>query len=150
MTNTARGTRGDTPGLEKLVSEAAKAVGRELEERAAPRGGRNVRALLAGLAMIGLVIVLVSRRDALRAPAPDPRLAAVGKAVALIDARNRVFAAWDSTGRLPESLRKVGPPQPMIAFSVTDSSFRFAFTRIDGDSVRVEYTRNNRHGTFSR
>ena len=155
MTNNAPRPESEGPSLEALVSKADDVMRREAAapgaaQGPAPRGGWNARAVVAALSLLGLVAVLVAQGESLSAPAPDPMRAAEGKAAALVDARKRVFAAWDSTGQLPASLRAVGPPQPLIAYTRTDTSFRFAFTRLNGDSARVEYTRSTRRATYGR
>lgn len=101
---------------------------------------------VATVAVLAFIAVLYVQRDALTRSAPDERTMWEGRARALVDAKNRVLAAWDASGRLPAALTDVGPPQPLIVYTPGDTSFDFAFQRVQGDTVRVTFTRSNRVG----
>jgi hypothetical protein len=136
--------------LQALIDSVDRTVAQApCESRGPAKQANTGAAAVVVFATLALVAVLFARQEALFDPKPDPQLEWAGRESARRDAVGRVFAAWDSTGRLPRALTEVGPPQPLLGYTPGDTSFQLTFERQQGGRVRLVYTRGNRDGAES-
>lgn len=133
-----------------MMASAAESLARAKASGPGPVKKAIGAAVVAAVAVVAFGAVLYARREAVFSPAPDLRAEWTGRVQAIVGAKRRVFAAWDSTGQLPRTLTEVGPPQPLIVYTPGDTGFVFAFQRVPGDTAYVTYTKANRYGTARR
>ncbi len=134
--------------LGDAVASAARILdGDQRPKPPEPRGPTDGRRrLIAVAAIVASVALVLLKGGSFARPKPDPIEVSRGLAQSFLIAHQRVFAFWDSTGRLPTVLTEVGPRQPSIGYSVRDGHFRLAFKKPEGDSVMIGFTKAFRGG----
>lgn len=134
--------------LADLASNASRALDADAkrpESHPRPEPGRTRQVVAIVAILVSLAIAAFEVRT-LAPAAPDRTEIARGLGVSLGMAHRDVFAYWDSTGRLPESLEQVGPRQPSLSYSAQGTYFRLAFLSPRGDSVALGFSRRGRGG----